>query len=97
MSLTEAFIFIFPRLRFSLSLIHPYPIRNSLPFTSLRSVTVGSGRDFLEGDTYEGQAHGLLDCWIDPEPVVAVGGAHVDEVTFEVHVVRKVAAPWLSI
>ena len=88
MSLTEALIFsfsclcrwqkrlfsFFPRLRFSLSLILLYPVRNSLPFSSLRSVTVGSGRDFLEGDTRRGQSQGLLECWLDRVPVVAVGG-----------------------
>ena len=77
-------------LDFSLSLIIPYPIRNSLPFTSLRSVTVGSGRDFLEGDTRRGQAHGLLEP-ADPVPVVAFAvSVHADATTAEVQVVRLV-------
>ena len=87
-------IYFFPRLRFSLSLILLYPIRNSLPFTSLRSVTVGSGRDFLEGDTRRGQAQGLLECWLDPVPAVAVGaGGHEDLANVETQGVRVVAAP----
>ena len=40
---------IWDELDFSLSLILLYPIRNSLPFTSLRSVTIGSGEGFLRG------------------------------------------------
>ena len=96
MSLTEAFIFIFPRLRFPLSLILPYPIRNSLPFTSLRSVTVGLGRDFLEGDTRRGQARGLLDHWLDPVPVDAAVVAHVDGTTADAQAVRVVTVPWVS-
>ena len=44
----------FQGLDFPLSLILLYPIRNSLPFTSLRSLTVGSGRDFLESYTRRG-------------------------------------------
>ena len=84
-------------LDFSLSLTLPYPIRNSLPFTSLRSVTVGSGRDFLEGDTRRGQAQGLLELAVDPVPAVAVGAAgHVDAANVETQDVRVVAAPWLS-
>ena len=78
-------------LDFSLSLILPYPVRNSLPFSSLRSVTVGSGRDFLEG-----QAHGLLELAVDPEPVVAKVEVHADAATAEVQVVRVVAALWVS-
>ena len=48
----------------------------ALPFTSLRSVTIGLGRDFLEGDTRRGQSQGLLDHWLDPEPVVAAENLH---------------------
>jgi len=80
-------------LDFSLSLIL-YPIRNSLPFTSLRPVTVGSGRDFLEGDIRRGQAHGLLET-IYPAPVVAGGVAQDDATTVEDQVVR-VAVGWDS-
>ena len=83
-------------LDFSLSLTLPYPIRNSLPFTSLRSVTVGSGRGFLEGDTYKGQSHGLLECWLDPEPVVAAVDVHVDVTTAEAQVARGATTPWVS-
>ena len=89
------FIFL-PRLRFPLSLTLPYPIRNSLPFTSLRSVTVGSGRDFLEGDIRRGQAHRLLARWLDPEPAVAVVVAHDDDTTVELQLVRVLAEPWVS-
>ena len=74
-------------LDFSLSLTLPYPIRNSLPFTSLRSVTVGSGRGFLEGDTYEGLSHELLERWLDPVTVVAVVAEYVDANSAEVQVV----------
>ena len=81
-------------LDFSLSLI-PYPIRNSLPFTSLRSVTVGSGRDFLEGDTRRGQSHGLLKP-ADPHPVVAAVDAHGDQGTVEVQDVRAESDYWGS-
>ena len=79
---------VWDELDFSLSLIL-YPIRNSLPFTSLRPVTVGSGRDFLEGDTRRGQAHGLLEP-ADPEPLVAEGVVHGDETAVEVQVVCAV-------
>ena len=79
-----------------MSLILLYPVRNSLPFTSLRSVTVGSGRDFLEGDTYEGLSHGLLARWLDPVPVGAFVVVHADESTEEAQVVRAVAVPWVS-
>ena len=90
MSLTEAFIFIFSSgLDFSLSFTFLYPIRNSLPFTSLRSVTVGSGRDFLEGDTYEGQAHGLLEP-ADPVPVLAGVAVQLDGTNKELQPVRVV-------
>ena len=83
-------------LDFSLSLILLYPVRNSLPFTSLRSVTIGSGRGFLEGDTRKGQSHGLLERWLDPAPVAAVAGVHVDATTAEVQAVRGAAVPWVS-
>ena len=82
-------------LGFSLSLTLPYPIRNSLPFTSLRSVTVGSGRGFLEGDTRRGQAQGLLES-VDPEPVVAAVVVHGDGATVDGQVVRVGSAPWVS-
>ena len=64
-------------LDFSLSLTLLYPVRNSLPFTSLRSVTVGSGRDFLEGDTRRGQSQGLLEL-ADPVPELAAAAVHDD-------------------
>ena len=73
--------------------------RNSLPFTSLRSVTVGSGRGFLEGDTRRGQAQGLLERWLDPVSGVAEAGVHADVVTAvaEAQAVRGgVAGPWGS-
>ena len=82
-------------LDFPLSLL-PYPIRNSLPFTSLRSVTVGSGRDFLEGDTCRGLSQGLLERWLDIDPVVAGVVAHGDVSPIEVQDVCVVAAPRLS-
>ena len=85
---------VWDELDFSLSLIL-YPIRNSLPFTSLRSVTVGSGRDFLEGDTCRGQAHGLLEP-ADPEPEVAGVGAHGDVTTVEVQAIWVVIDKWVS-
>ena len=85
---------VWDELDFSLSLI-PYPVRNSLPFTSLRSVTVGSGRGFLEGDIRRGQAHGLLGP-VAPEPVATVVVVHVDVATVEVQAVREVAAPLAS-
>ena len=88
-------LFFFQGLDFPLSLIL-YPIRNSLPFTSLRSVTVGSGRDFLEGDIRRGQAHRLLARWLDPEPAVAVVVAHDDDTTVELQLVRVLAEPWVS-
>ena len=88
-------IYFFPRLRFSLSLTLPYPVRNSLPFTSFRSVTVGSGRDFLEGETYKGQSRGLLEC-ADTEPVVAVGAAHVGVTSEQGQDVRAAAVQWVS-
>ena len=61
----------------------------ALPFTSLRSVTVGLGRFGV----------GLLGLFepVDPEPVVAVAHAvHVDAETAEVQVVRVAAEPWVS-
>ena len=77
--------------------IHHSSWRNSLPFTSLRSVTIGSGRDFLEGDTYEGQAQGLLDCWLDYVRALAVVGGHDGAATHDVQAVRVVAVvPWVS-
>ena len=82
----------FQGLDFSLSLTLPYPIRNSLPFTSLRSVTVGSGRDFLEGDTRRGQVHGLLGP-VDPVPVEGVAEVHGGVTTVELQVVRALD-PW---
>ena len=83
------------KLDFSLFLTLLYPIRNSLPFTSLRSVTVGSGRDFLEGDTRRGQSHGLLEC-ADTETAVAVGEDHFDGTSTDPQGVRGVAVPWGS-
>ena len=70
--------------------------RNSLPFTSLRSVTVGSGRDFLEGDARRGQAQGLLDCWLDYVRALAVVGGHDGGATHDVQAVRVDAVPWVS-
>ena len=68
----------------------------ALPFTSLRSVTIGSGRDFLEGDTRRGQAQGLLGP-VDPVPHVAgVVAFHVDAASVEVQVVRSDAAQRVS-
>ena len=59
---------------------------HSLPFTSLRSVTVGSGK-FGVG------LLGLLEP-ADPVPVVAAAvAAHADVATVEVQVVRVVAGP----
>ena len=60
---------------------------HSLPFTSLRSVTVGSGR-FGVG------LLGLLEP-VDPVPVDAAVGVHVDVATAEAQVERAVG-PWLS-
>ena len=57
-----------------------------LPFTSLRSVTVGSGR-FGVG------LLGLLE-HADPEPVGAAAVVHGDVATVEVQVVRVVAVKW---
>ena len=90
-------IYFFQGLDFSLSLILLYSVRNSLPFTSLRSVTIGSGRDFLEGDTRRGQAQGLFQP-ADPGPVEAEVAAHDDDVTEEGQAVRFafVAVPWVS-
>ena len=58
---------------------------HSLPFTSLRSVTVGSGR-FGVG------LLGLLEP-VDPEPVEAGVAVHGDGAIAEVQVVRGVAVP----
>ena len=71
--------------------IHHSSRRNSLPFTSLRSVTIGSGRDFLEGDTRRGRAQGLLGP-VDPDPPVEFAGAHADVATAE-HVSEDQASP----
>ena len=82
--------------RFFLVSHPPLSIRNSLPFTSLRSVTIGLGRGFLEGDTCRGQAHGLLEP-ADPEPVVAgVGVVHADVTTVEAQAVRVATIPRVS-
>ena len=70
--------------------------RNSLPFTSLRSVTVSLGRDFLEGDTRRGQARGLLECWLDPHPDFAAAVVHADAITAEGQSVRVAVVPWMS-
>ena len=62
---------------------------HSLPFTSLRSVTVGSGRVGV----------GLLGLLkpASPEPVVAVAAvAHGDATTVEAQDVRVVAVPRVS-
>ena len=83
-------------LDFSLSLILPYPIRNSLPFTSLRSVTVGSGRDFLEGDTRRGQSRELLEQRLNSVTGVAAEAAHGDGTTAEEQAVRAHTARWDS-
>ena len=61
---------------------------HSLPFTSLRSVTVGSGRVGVG-------LLGLLEA-ADPEPPIAVDAAHVDAGTVEVQGVRETAGPWVS-
>ena len=58
----------------------------ALPFTSLRSVTVGSGRVGLLG---------LLEP-ADSEPEVAAIVEHADPATIEVQVVRAVTGPWGS-
>ena len=84
----SVYFHFFQGLDFSLSFILPYPVRNSLPFTSLRSVTVGSGRGFLEGDTCKGPSRGLLKR-LRPEPVAAVVALHVDVTTVEVQHVRS--------
>ena len=61
---------------------------HSLPFTSLRSVTVGSGR-FGVG------LLGLLEP-ADPEPVLAGVVAHADAATVEAQVVRADVVLWVS-
>ena len=60
----------------------------ALPFTSLRSVTVGSGR-FGVG------LLGLLEP-VDPEPGGAVEVVHVDHTSAEVQAVRGPAVLWVS-
>ena len=61
----------------------------ALPFTSLRSVTVGLGR-FGVG------LLGLLEP-TDPEPIGAAAVVeHVDAVSVEEQVVRVAVAPWVS-
>ena len=77
--------------------IHYSSWRNSLPFTSLRAVTVGSGREFLEGDTRRGQAQGLLEP-ADPEPESAIATDRVDVnvIIVEEQVVRDVVVLWGS-
>ena len=65
--------------------------RNSLPFTSLRSVTVGSGRGFFEGDTCRGLSRGLLERWLDPVPEGTGVVVHEDVASVEEQVVRAVA------
>lgn len=45
---------VWDELDFFLASPPPFTPLGSLPFTSLRSVTVGSGRGFLEGDTCRG-------------------------------------------
>ena len=85
---------VWDELDFSLSLIL-YPVRNSLPFTSLRSVTVSLGRDFLEGDTRRGQARGLLEP-ADPVPADAEVVVHEDGARVEEKLVRGVSVRWVS-
>ena len=58
---------------------------HSLPFTSLRSVTIGSGRVGVE-------LLGLLKT-ADSVPVAAVVVAHPDAIKIEVQAVRAVAVP----
>ena len=58
---------------------------HSLPFTSLRSVTIGSGRVGVE-------LLGLLKT-ADSVPVAAVVVAHPDVIKIEVQAVRAVAVP----
>ena len=82
--------------RFFLVSHPPLSIRNSLPFTSLRSVTVGSGRDFLEGDTGRGQAQGLLEPAVDSVPLRAGDVAHVDVIIVEGQGVRAEIVPRVS-
>ena len=50
----------------------------------------------LEGDTGKRQAQGLLECWLDSVPVVAVVIAHDDDTTAEVQAVRGVVVPRVS-
>ena len=60
----------------------------ALPFISLRSVTVGSGRVGV----------GLLELLepADPEPEGAAIVEHADPATIEEQVVRAVTGPWGS-
>ena len=58
-------------------------------------MTIGSGRDFLESDTYEWQAQGLLER-ADPVPAEAVVEVRVDEITFEVQDVRVDVVMWVT-
>ena len=62
---------------------------HSLPFISLRSVTVGLGRVGVE-------LLGLLEPAVDPVPVPAAVAAHADVATAEDQAVRHVAVPWDS-
>ena len=59
-------------------------------------MTVGSGRDFLEGDTRRGQAQGLLERWLDPVSGVAAEVDHTDATTAEEQAVRFYTARWDS-
>ena len=70
-----------------MSLTLLYPVGRP-PFTSLWSVTVGSGR-FGVG------LLGLLEP-ADSEPEVAAIVEHADPATIEVQVVRAVTGPWGS-
>ena len=66
----------------------PYANLSPFPITSLRSVTVGSGRGFLEGDTRRGQARELLEC-ADEQPRSARSSFHhSDAISVEVQGVR---------
>ena len=66
----------------------PCPLGTPSPFTSLRSVTVGSGRDGV----------GLLGLLkrLRPEPGVAVVATHSDGTTAEVQVVCAATIRWVS-
>ena len=58
-------------------------------------MTVGSGRDFLEGDIRKGQSQGLLKP-ADPVPVEAVAVTQADAKTAEGQAVRVATGPWES-